>query len=123
MAPTITANKDLIAHFQAYLAVLGTPNSTAADFASYAAPIVQVNDKTMSVEELCALIPRETQITTERFVADAENRTLAMRLKIHILAKDLKMTEHAFYEFDEEWRIKKAMLMFAVEGQEIPIGK
>ncbi|KAF7362290.1 hypothetical protein MVEN_00575600 [Mycena venus] len=88
----------------------------------YFAPSIQVDDKTITVEEFRAIVPPNTEITAERFVADVEARTLAVRVKIHVPAMGLKMTEHVFYELDSEWRINKVVRLYAIEGNEVPIG-
>ncbi|KAJ7153584.1 hypothetical protein C8R43DRAFT_1126862 [Mycena crocata] len=124
MAPTITSSKDLIAHYNGYLAIIGSAATTAADLSPYFAPTILVDDKTVTVEEFRAIVPPDTKITAEFFVADVEARTLAVRVRINVEAMGLKMLEHVFYEFDSEWRINKCIRLYAVQGQEIPdVGK
>jgi hypothetical protein len=122
MAPTITTSKDLIAHYNGYLSIIGSAATTAADLSPYFAPTLQVDDKTVTVEEFRAIVPPNTEITAERFVADVESRTLAVRVKIHVPSMNLKMTEHVFYELDGEWRIHKVVRLYSIEGNEVPIG-
>jgi hypothetical protein len=122
MAPTITASKDLIAHYNGYLAIIGLASTTASDLAPYFASSIQVDDKTLTIEEFRNIVPPDTAITAERFVADVESKTLAVRVRIHVEAMGLKMLEHVFYEFDDEWKINKVVRLYAIVGQEVPIG-
>ncbi|KAK7057611.1 hypothetical protein R3P38DRAFT_2680487 [Favolaschia claudopus] len=122
MAPTITSSKDLVAHYNGYLSIIGKASTTATDLGPYFAPTLEVDGKTITVEEFRAIVPPDTVTTAELFVADIEARTLAVRVKIHVPAMNLKMTEHVFYGLDEQWRINKCTRLYSIEGNEVPIG-
>ncbi|KAJ6497583.1 hypothetical protein C8R45DRAFT_1211444 [Mycena sanguinolenta] len=122
MAPTITSSKDLVAHYQKYVSIIGDAATTAADLAPYFADSIQVDDKTITVAEFRAIVPPGTEVRADRFVADIEERTLAVRVKIHVPSMNLKMTEHVFYELDSDWRIFKVVRLYALEGNEVPVG-
>ncbi|KAF7360882.1 hypothetical protein MSAN_01117900 [Mycena sanguinolenta] len=118
MAPTITTSQDLISHFSGYVSIIGLATTTAADLAPYFAPAIQLDGKTLTVEEFRAIIPPNTEITAERFAADVENRILAMRLRVHVPATGFRMIEHVMYELDEQWRTKNIERVYAVESDE-----
>ncbi|KAJ7209449.1 hypothetical protein B0H12DRAFT_1157905 [Mycena haematopus] len=118
MTPTITTSKDLIAHFSGYVSIIGSATTTVADLAPYFAPTLQLDDKTITVAEFRAIVPPNTEITAERFVADVENRMLAMRLRIRVPAMGLKMVEHVLYELDDQWRVRKVERVYVIEGNE-----
>ncbi|KAJ7663233.1 hypothetical protein DFH06DRAFT_1128561 [Mycena polygramma] len=107
MAPSITTNKDFIAHYSAYAAIIGLATTSVDDLTPYFAPSIQLDDEIITREEFRALIPPDTKISIERIMADVEGRMLAVRLRIHVPAMNMRMLEHGFYEFDEEWKIDK----------------
>ncbi|KAJ6458339.1 hypothetical protein C8R47DRAFT_1163401 [Mycena vitilis] len=114
MAPSITTNKELIAHYSAYAAIIGLATTGADDLAPYFAPSIEANDRIITREEFRALIPPDTEISIERIVADVERRILTSRLRIHVPAMNMRMIEHVFYDFDESWKIHKVARVYAV---------
>ncbi|KAF8167038.1 hypothetical protein K438DRAFT_2024952 [Mycena galopus ATCC 62051] len=122
MAPTITTSNDLIAHFNGYVSIIGSATTTAADLAPYIAPTLQLNGKTITVEEFRTLIPPNTEVIAEKLVADVEQKAIAARVRAYVPATGMKLTEHVFYELDSEWRVNKVTRLYEMDGNEIPNG-